>query len=316
MSGKLTTEESLRQKPACERSQLTEEASLQEKPTYGVSRLTTQARRFKAYNLSLHSPPPINRAQKVQGEDNRSPVTCFSSCSLYSNSEEIKLPLAHIFCIPQLCVCLLVCWPVEHIGFSTGTFRRFTIEISIVKWLLGEFDPPFCFLLLVSLARFFFKRRKWWQRSGGDCGLMAGPWVVDRSFYWAFCFFRRFALFTCMAKRWVWCFSLVLAGEEVALAPTYFSRQDSYSLWVPSLEGQRWKKCLFPFTHFLNLFDHPIMKTKSIPIWSLHNVRSQRNSPFSRVHAFTNLTRDWLGPCSFLLVAGMHDLDAQRLLRD
>jgi hypothetical protein len=106
---KLTPEASLQKKPAYGASQLTEEASLQEKLAYGVSWLTTQARRFKAYDASLYPPPPINRAQKVQGKDNRSSVSCFSSCSLYSNPEEIKLPLAYIFCVPQLCVYLLVC---------------------------------------------------------------------------------------------------------------------------------------------------------------------------------------------------------------
>lgn len=106
---KLTLEASLQRKPAYGVSQLIEEASLQEKPAYDVSRLTTQARRFKAYDASLYPPPPINRAQKVQGEDNRSSVSCLSSCSLYSNTEEIKLPLAYIFYVPQLCVYLLVC---------------------------------------------------------------------------------------------------------------------------------------------------------------------------------------------------------------
>jgi hypothetical protein len=100
---------SLLQKKAYTRGQLTEEATLQEKLAYGVSRLTMQARRFKAYDASLYPPPPINRAQKVQGEDNRSSVSCLSSCSLYSNPEETKLPLAYIFYVPQLCVYLLVC---------------------------------------------------------------------------------------------------------------------------------------------------------------------------------------------------------------
>ncbi len=111
MNAKLTTEESLRQKPTYRGSQLTAQASLQEKPAYGVSRLTTQARRSKAYDVSLHPPPPINRAQKVQGEDNRSSVSCFSSYSLYSNPEEIKLPLTHTFYVQQLCVwfaCVLI----------------------------------------------------------------------------------------------------------------------------------------------------------------------------------------------------------------
>ncbi len=85
---------------AYHRRKLTLEASLQRKPAYRGSQLTAQARRSKAYDVSLHPPPPINRAQKVQGEDNRSSVSCFSSCSLYSNLEEIKLPLAHSLYVP------------------------------------------------------------------------------------------------------------------------------------------------------------------------------------------------------------------------
>jgi hypothetical protein len=124
---KLTLEASLQRKPAYGVSQLIEEVSLQEKPAYDVSRFTTQARRSKAYDVSLHPPPPINRAQKVQGKNNRSSVSCFSSCSLYSNPEEIKLPLAHTFCVPQLCV-WFACVLISRIDWFLNTKYLLTLN--------------------------------------------------------------------------------------------------------------------------------------------------------------------------------------------
>jgi hypothetical protein len=109
---KLTLEASLQRKLAYGASQLTEEVSLQEKP---------------AYDVSLHPPPPINRAQKVQGKNNRSSVSCFSSCSLYSNPEEIKLPLAHTFCVPQLCV-WFACVLISRIDWFLNTKYLLTLN--------------------------------------------------------------------------------------------------------------------------------------------------------------------------------------------